>query len=120
MPSAAVMKLKRRTRRKMGLRKRIIGTTERPRMSVFRSLKHIYVQVIDDSTGRTLVAASDREKSPTATKGKVTSAKNIGKTLAQRAAKAGVTKVVFDRNGYHFHGRVKALAEGAREGGLQF
>jgi len=120
MPSAAVMKLKRRTRRKMGLRKRIIGTTERPRMSVFRSLKHIYVQVIDDSTGRTLVAASDREKSPTATKGKVTSAKNIGKTLAERAAKAGVTKVVFDRNGYLFHGRVKALAEGAREGGLQF
>ena len=120
MASATLLKLKRRTRRKMGLRKRIIGTTERPRMSVFRSLKHIYVQVIDDSTGRTLVAASDREKTPAATKGKVTSAKNIGTTLAERAAKAGVTKVVFDRNGYLFHGRVKALAEGAREGGLQF
>ncbi|MCE9618550.1 MAG: 50S ribosomal protein L18 [Planctomycetes bacterium] len=120
MASATLIKLKRRTRRKAGLRKRIIGTTERPRMSVFRSLNHIYVQVIDDSNGRTLVSASDREKASAAAKGKVTSAKNIGKVVAERAAKAGVTKVVFDRNGYLFHGRVKALAEGAREGGLQF
>jgi large subunit ribosomal protein L18 len=120
MSTATLIKLKRRTRRKAGLRKRIVGTPERPRLSVFRSLSHIYVQVIDDESGRTLVAASDREKSAGAAKGKVASAKNIGKLLAERATKAGVTKVVFDRNGYLYHGRVKALAEGAREGGLQF
>jgi len=121
MPSAAIQKKVRRARRKIGLRKRINGTPERPRLTVFRSLKHIYAQVIDDVSGRTLASASDQAgKGGKAVKGKTGSAKSVGTTLAERAKKAGVTKVVFDRNGYIYHGRVKALADGAREGGLQF
>ena len=121
MPSATLLKKTRRARRKIGLRKRIHGTPERPRLTVFRSLKHIYAQVIDDVSGRTLASASDQAgKGGKAVKGKTGSAKSVGTTLAERAKKAGVTKVVFDRNGYIYHGRVKALADGAREGGLQF
>lgn len=121
MPSATLLKNTRRARRKIGLRKRIHGTPERPRLTVFRSLKHIYAQVIDDVSGRTLASASDQAgKGGKAVKGKTGSAKGVGTTLAERAKKAGVTKVVFDRNGYIYHGRVKALADGAREGGLQF
>ena len=121
MPSATLLKKVRRARRKIGLRKRIQGTPERPRLTVFRSLKHIYAQVIDDVSGRTLASASDQDgKGGKAVKGKTGSAKGVGTTLAERAKKAGVTKVVFDRNGYIYHGRVKALADGAREGGLQF
>ena len=121
MPSATLLKKTRRARRKIGLRKRINGTPERPRLTVFRSLKHIYAQVIDDVSGRTLASASDQAgKGGKTVKAKTGSAKSVGTTLAERAKKAGVTKVVFDRNGYIYHGRVKALADGAREGGLQF
>jgi len=105
-------------------RKKVSGTSERPRLSVFRSLKHIYAQVIDDTTGRTIVAASSQEalkasaEAGSDTKTDVSSA--VGKNLAERALAAGVTQVVFDRGGCKYHGRVKALADGSREGGLQF
>ncbi len=103
------------------LRKRLRGTAARPRLSVFRSLKHIYAQVIDDQAGRTLAAASSAEKNgPAKSGGNVAGAKEIGKLIAQRAREAGVKGVVFDRGGYLYHGRVKALAEAAREGGLEF
>lgn len=111
----------RRLRRKRGLRKRIGGVPSRPRLTVFRSAKHIYAQVIDDLSGRTLVSASTNEKDARAEHGgNVSAATEVGKRLAERAKTAGVEKVVFDRNGYMYHGRVKALADGAREGGLQF
>jgi len=101
------------------IRGKIKGTSERPRLCVFRSNRYIYGQIIDDSQGRTLVSASDlkikKEKSK-----KVERAKEVGRLIAQKALKAGVKKVVFDRGGYRYHGRVKALAEGAREGGLEF
>jgi len=97
------------------------GTPSRPRLSVFRSLQHIYVQVIDDLAGRTVASASSLDVDGVARKGgNVNAAKEIGKAIADRAKKAGVTAVVFDRNGFRYHGRVKAVAEGAREGGLQF
>jgi large subunit ribosomal protein L18 len=103
------------------LRKRLRGTPERPRLSVFRSLKHIYAQVIDDRSGRTLASASSAEKnSPARSGGNVAGAKEIGRLVAQRALEAGIRRVVFDRGGYKYHGRVKALAESAREGGLEF
>jgi large subunit ribosomal protein L18 len=106
------------------IRKKLQGTAERPRLNVYRSLNHIYVQVIDDLNGKTLVAASTAESKKTEghkrTGGNVASAKEIGKTIAERAKAKGVTKVVFDRGGYLYHGRVKALAEAAREAGLQF
>jgi large subunit ribosomal protein L18 len=93
----------------------------RPRLTIHRSGKHIYAQVIDDSAGKTLVAASTLEKDARGKTGATVDAANaIGKTIAERAKKAGVTKVVFDRGGFLFHGRVKALADGAREGGLEF
>ena len=120
MPSATILKHTRRARRKIGLRKRINGTPERPRLTVFRSLKFIYAQIIDDVSGRTLAEATDRAPKGKTVKGKTGSAKGVGTTLADRAKKAGVTKVVFDRNGYLYHGRIKALADGAREAGLQF
>ncbi len=115
------VKTRRRERRRAGIRKRVRGTPERPRLSVRRSLKHIHVQVIDDLAGRTLASASSREGgvSPGA-KGKTLAAKAVGKAIAQRAKDAGVSKVVFDRSGFRYHGRIKALAEAAREGGLQF
>ena len=102
------------------IRKGIRGTPERPRLVVFRSLKHIYAQVIDDRKGRTLAAASSGEKSATGNGGNVSGAKEVGKLLAERAREKGVTKVVFDRGGYIYHGRVKALADAAREAGLEF
>ena len=110
--------------RQARVRKKVSGTPERPRLSVFRSLKHIYAQVIDDTTGRTIVAASSQEtlrataEASSDTKTDVSSA--VGKALAERALAAGVTRVVFDRGGCKYHGRVKALADGSREGGLQF
>ena len=111
----------RRERRKKGMRKTMSGTPSRPRLSVFRSLQHIYVQVIDDLAGRTVASASSLDVDGVARKGgTVNAAKEIGKAIADRAKKAGVTAVVFDRNGFRYHGRVKAVAEGAREGGLQF
>lgn len=105
----------------MRIRKTIIGSTERPRVSVFRSNKEIYAQIIDDSKGATLLSASSREKELSTVKGTKTEvATAVGKALAEKAIKAGIESVTFDRNGYLYHGRVKALAEGAREGGLKF
>jgi large subunit ribosomal protein L18 len=112
-----------RWRRKRTIRKRVAGTAERPRLSVFRSNAHIYVQAIDDVTHRVLAAASDREKEIAGTlqgKKKKERAKIVGKTIAQRLKAVNVIKVVFDRNGYIYHGRIKEVAEGAREGGLEF
>ena len=104
------------------IRKKLRGTAERPRLNVYRSLNHIYVQVIDDLHGKTLVSASTAEgkKEERRTGGNVAAAKAVGKTIAERAKAKGVTKVVFDRGGYIYHGRVKALADAAREAGLQF
>ena len=111
----------RRVRRHIRVRKKVNGTAARPRLVVFRSLKHIYAQLVDDDQRRTLLGVSDlteglvREKA-----GKVGLSLAVGKLLAQRAKAAGVTQVVFDRAGYPYHGRVKAVADGAREGGLEF
>jgi large subunit ribosomal protein L18 len=119
-------KSKRRVARKMRhirVRKEVKGTPERLRLNVYRSLNHIYAQVIDDNKGHTLVSASTLEPElKTQLKGlkKTEEAKIIGKIIAERAVLKGISKVVFDRGGYKFHGRVKALAEGAKEGGLQF
>jgi large subunit ribosomal protein L18 len=104
------------------IRKKMQGTAERPRLNVYRSLNHIYVQVIDDLHGATVVSASSAEgkKAERKTGGNVAAAKTVGKTIAERAKAKGVTKVVFDRGGYIYHGRVKALADAAREAGLKF
>jgi large subunit ribosomal protein L18 len=107
-----------RRKRHERLRLRVEGTAGRPRLSVFRSSKFIYAQVIDDATGRTLAAASSRESGIAKDGSKVDAARVVGKTLAERATAAGVTTVVLDRGGYQYHGRVRSLAEGAREGGL--
>ena len=110
-------------RRKKRVRKKIRGTPERPRLCVYRSLKHIYAQIIDDVAGRTLVAASTLDKEirdSIAGMKKTEQAKEVGKLIAKKALEKGIKKVVFDRNGFLYHGRVKALAEGAREGGLEF
>ncbi len=112
-----------RERRHKRLRFRVVGTSERPRLNVFRSLDNIYAQLIDDTKGHTVASAStiDREiVKEVEGKNKSDSAKLVGLKLAERAKAAGVTKVVFDRGGYQYHGRVAALAEGAREGGLEF
>jgi len=110
-----------RVRRHERVRKTVAGTPERPRLAVYRSLTHIYAQVIDDEQGRTLAAASDVEKDLRAVKGnKSERAKAVGAALAEKAKAAGVSAVVFDRGGNKYHGRVKALADAAREGGLKF
>lgn len=112
-----------RKRRHLRVRKRVFGTPERPRLNVFRSHKHIYAQVIDDTVGHTLAAASTVDvalRGQTEGKTKSEQAKLVGKLVAERALEAGVKKVVFDRGGYKYHGRVKALAEAAREAGLEF
>ncbi|PST84451.1 50S ribosomal protein L18 [Pedobacter yulinensis] len=113
-------KLSRRDRIKKGIRKRLTGSAERPRLSVFRSNKGIYAQVIDDVTGSTIVSASSLSKDFSATGNKSEQSMAVGKLIAEKAIAAGVKEVVFDRNGYLYHGRVKSLAEGAREGGLVF
>ena len=110
----------RRGRRKTGIRKRVLGMPERPRLSVFRSAKHIYGQVIDDLSGKTIASASSRDKGESGPGGNVDGAKQVGTKLAERAKAAGISKVVFDRNGFRYHGRVKAFADAAREGGLEF
>lgn len=126
MASARVRKLSKdlhRQRVHQRVRTRVEGTPERPRLSVYRSLGHIYAQVIDDRTGKTLASASSIDgetKKNLKGGGNVASAKAVGKIIADRAKAAGVTKVVFDRGGYKYHGRVKALADAAREAGLQF
>ena len=113
------LKTLRRSRRKTGIRKRIYGTAEAPRLSVFRSSKHMYAQLIDDAAGKTLASASSvaakLEKGCT-----VEAAGAVGKAIAEKAKSAGVETVAFDRNGFRFHGRIKALADAAREGGLKF
>lgn len=103
------------------IRKKVRGTAERPRLAIFRSLNHIYAQVIDDDQGATLCAASSVEKGAGANPGgNIAAAQTIGRLIAERAKEKGITKVVFDRGGYIYHGRVKSLAEAAREAGLQF
>ena len=102
------------------IRSRVAGTQERPRLAVFRSLYHIYAQVIDDQQGHTLVSASSTEKDLKGKGGNVEGAKTIGKAIAERAKEKGIKLVVFDRGGYQYHGRVKALADAAREAGLEF
>jgi large subunit ribosomal protein L18 len=116
----ALTKLKRRARIKMRIRKVISGAESRPRLSVFRSNSEIYVQLIDDNNGKTLVAASSRDKGFNKNGNKAEIAKSVGKVIAEKATSKGIKSVVFDRNGYLYHGRVKSLAEGAREGGLEF
>ena len=114
----AISKVDRRKKIKRRIRKNISGTTSMPRLSVFRSNKQIYAQIIDDSTGKTLISASSFNNK--AAKGsKIDQAAVIGKEVAEKAVKAGITEVVFDRNGYLYHGRVKSLADSAREGGLK-
>ena len=107
-----------RRKRHERIRLHLRGDAERPRLSVFRSAKYIYAQVIDDAAGRTLAAASSREPAFSAGAGKLDAARAVGRALAERAKAAGVTSVVLDRGGYQYHGRVRSLAEGAREGGL--
>ncbi len=115
------VKTGRRRRRRKGIRKRIVGGPGQPRLSVFRSNRHTYAQLIDDLTGRTVAASSTNEKAvEKAPGGKRTAAASVGTRLAQRAVEAGVKRVVFDRGGYRYHGRVRALADAAREGGLKF
>ncbi len=112
-----------RQRRHARVRKLVVGTTQRPRLNVYRSLNHIYAQIIDDSQGHTLVAVSTLDPSlrkELTGKSKTEQAAQVGKVLAERALQAGITQVVFDRGGYKYHGRVKALAEASRAGGLKF
>jgi large subunit ribosomal protein L18 len=117
------LRSKARLKRKKRIRKHLTGTQERPRLSVFRSSKHIYAQVIDDTHGQTLVAASSLDKTVKEHpkfENKVAVADFVGKLLGERAVKKGINKVVFDRNGFLYHGRVKAVSDGAREAGLDF
>ncbi len=103
------------------IRRRVRGESQRPRLAVYRSLKHIYAQIIDDGEGKTLAAASSAEKSAgVGTGGNLSGAKAIGKLIATRAKEKGIQRVVFDRGGYQYHGRIKALADAAREAGLEF
>lgn len=112
-----------RLKRHRRVRAKVFGTAERPRLNVFRSLKHIYVQLIDDDAGHTLASASTVEESfrtTGATGGNIEAARVVGAKIAQRAKEKGITRVVFDRGGFRYHGRVKNLADAAREGGLEF
>jgi large subunit ribosomal protein L18 len=117
-------KTEHRSRLKVHIRLRITGTPERPRLTVFRSLRNVYAQIIDDTTGKTLVAVSNLSKPEREQfkdlKGQAAKAKLVGKIAAQKAVEQKITQVVFDRNGYLYHGVVKAMADGAREGGLKF
>ena len=117
----AFSKTKRRNKIKKRIRMNITGTQSRPRLNVFRSNKEIYAQIVDDVEGKTLVAASSRDKDVTSAGGnKIEQATLVGKNLAEKAKQAGIETISFDRGGYLYHGRVKSLAEGAREGGLKF
>lgn len=124
MKSKATPRLKGRHRRHMRIRKKVNGTAERPRLTVYRSLNHIYVQLVDDLAGRTILTISSSHKDVsgvlTGAKGKLAASKEVGKRVAQMAKEKGIERVCFDRGGYLYHGRVKAVAEGAREGGLNF
>jgi large subunit ribosomal protein L18 len=117
------LKKRARLKRKKRIRKNLIGTQQRPRLSVFRSSKHIYAQVIDDGHGHTMTAASSLEKNVKEQpefESKIAAANYVGKLLGKRAIKKGIKKIVFDRNGFLYHGRVKAVSDGAREAGLEF
>ena len=117
----ALSKLQRRHRIKLRIKKNLAGTPERPRMSVYRSNKQIYAQLVDDVTGKTILSASSREKEIAGQKvTKIEQAKLVGKNIADKAKDKGIDNVVFDRNGYLYHGRVKSLADAARENGLKF
>jgi len=120
MSDSAKQKREARIRRHRRVRKKVRGTAERPRLAVFRSNKHITAQLIDDRAGVTLAAASTTEATATGNGGNVDAATAVGERLADRAKAAGVTTVVFDRGGFNYHGRVAALAEAARKGGLEF
>jgi large subunit ribosomal protein L18 len=113
-----------RLRSKTRIRKKISGTIEVPRLTIYRSLNHMYAQIVDDASGNTLAAASSLSKEVLDeiknSKGKVSKSKLVGNLIARKAKEKNITKVVFDRNGYRYHGRVQAIAEGAREGGLKF
>ncbi|HET9837743.1 MAG TPA: 50S ribosomal protein L18 [Candidatus Angelobacter sp.] len=120
IPDSSKDKVRRRVHER--IRTRLTGSAERPRLNVYRSLNHIYAQVIDDGSGRTLASAStvSGKKGGKKTGGNVATAKEIGKLIAERAKEKGIKKVVFDRGGYLYHGRIKALADAAREAGLEF
>ncbi|MDR1364137.1 MAG: 50S ribosomal protein L18 [Oscillospiraceae bacterium] len=113
-------KIEARERRRKRIRASIMGTAERPRLNVFRSLKHVYAQIINDDLGKVLAAASSVGKDFVCNGGNKLGARKIGEIIAKRALGAGINQVVFDRGGYLFHGRVKELADGARDGGLKF
>lgn len=113
-------KAMRRQRRHKSIRGRVAGTPDRPRLAIYKSLKHIHAQIIDDLAGRTLASASSLDEGVADKNGNSKSAAAVGKLIAERAVKAGVRQVAFDRGGFRFHGRVKALADAAREGGLKF
>ena len=116
----ALSKIERRQRIKYRIKKTVSGTAQKPRLVVFRSNSEIYAQIIDDTKGVTLVAASSRDKDLKATGTKTEKAKQVGQAIAKKALAAGIESISFDRGGYLYHGRVKSLAEGAREGGLKF
>ena len=116
-------RLKKRFRRKQSIRKRLVGSTERPRLSIFRSTNHMYAQIVDDTTGNTIVSAStlsEELKGKIKSTGNVDAAKKVGELISKVAKKNNISRVAFDRNGFLYHGRVKALADAAREGGLEF
>jgi large subunit ribosomal protein L18 len=117
----ALNKNNRRTRIKMKIRKRVKGSSSSPRLSVFRSNSEIYAQLVDDKAGKTLMAVGSVDKSiKTAKTNKIEKAKMVGKLIAEKAVASGISEVIFDRNGFLYHGRIKSLADGAREGGLKF
>ncbi len=116
----ALSKIERRQRIKFRIKKIVSGTAQKPRLVVFRSNSEIYAQIVDDTKGVTLVAASSRDKDLKATGTKTEKAKQVGQAIAKKALAAGIESISFDRGGYLYHGRVKSLAEGAREGGLKF
>jgi large subunit ribosomal protein L18 len=121
VPRKPKTRAERRHRRHVRTRKKFAGTAERPRLVVYRSLKYTYAQLVDDDRGATLASATERSEGFEAGKaGKVGAAFGVGRLIAKRARELGVTRVVFDRGGYPYHGRVKAVAEGARDGGLEF
>ena len=124
MKGTTTKRLAGRERRHLRIRKKVAGTSERPRLTVFRSLNHIYAQLVDDLAGRTILTVSSLDKGLApevkASKGKVAAGKIVGKALAVKAKEKGIARVCFDRGGYLYHGRVKAVADGAREGGLTF
>jgi large subunit ribosomal protein L18 len=116
----AKQRVEARDRIRKRIRRKVSGTSERPRMAVFKSLKHIYVQLIDDAGGKTIASASTREKDASAKGSNAAAAKAVGELIAKKAKEKGVTQVVFDRGGYLYHGNIKALADAARQNGLEF